>query len=138
MGGRRVRGLSLLECLVSLAILSLVLLMSFTVLNRYKLYLQRIDERCLATRAADGELETLLASPSGALYPWPRSEAESRPPELSRLKTPRLTHEIFSTGVPELLRVRVELSWARDEGRAVVAEALRFTGSRPRAREDGE
>ena len=127
------RGLTLIECLVALAILALVVTMSFTVLERHKKYLERMDARLLATRAAEYELETLLAEPTAALptaaemVPVP-----APPPELQKLEGSRMSYAIAGTDLPALRRLRVEVRWKQDGGRGVIAEALLYGGARGR------
>ena len=121
---RKERGLTLIECLAALALLGVVLTMSFTVLDRHRRQIERMDARLAATRAAESELETLLAGPPADLRPRRESPSRTRPPELAALAGSRMTHTIALTDVPSLLRVRVDVQWKADGGHAVTVEAL--------------
>ena len=127
---RAERGLTLIECVVALALLALILTMSFTVLDRHRKFLARMDQRLAATHAAEVELETLLAQPFTDLSPREASPSTTRPAELIRLEDGKMTHAIFDTDAPSLRRVRVEVHWKQDGGRGAVAEALVYGGAR--------
>ena len=81
---RRECGLTLIECVVALALLTIVLGTSFGALSGTSELVERIDARLVATRAAESELETLLARPFAALTPLGPSPVAALPPEESR------------------------------------------------------
>src|SRR5436853_6001018 len=60
-GRRAQRGTTLVECLAALAILGLLVTMSFDLLQRRRVYLRATEERLHALHAIEKEIETVRA-----------------------------------------------------------------------------